>query len=437
MAQSPALFAEEDSALLTPVRLPPETMGPLPFASVVGKKTRLALRLEDVLNLAMGRNITVRLESETGVRRELDYRFQVWETLPDVRAFIDEPQLQVTSHIYTGGQNWFEIRAAKQLWRAQQRFTEEARQNILRQAALAFFDLQEAYWQRGIALQGVKDAEAQVGLNEARLKAGTALNVDMYQSQRFLLARRQDLLQAENTIAKASERLVRLLALDTDTVILPASLAIPTRPLLPQTLPLAELLRIAQANNPRLQAFERLQMTARTTVKGAIANLLPEVDVTVFAGQDDDCSETPEPFNCNGVVVYTDLLKSLGAEKILGIRQARSDRRLADLNLASELQALQENLTNSRVDADIAERQIQLARDTLHYARLVYNERLERLRQSTGDTPDLEDATITLNRARGSLVSALLDYQRAQVTLLFHLGLASVETFTHGYTPFR
>lgn len=438
--------------------LPPGVLDPVLLKTRLQKNVILPLTLEDALKIALGQNVSIGIAQENVQQQRLDYIFRLSDLLPDLiieytQSQFDgvqqifgnfpftteirtvQPQLTLNYTIYTAGRNIFEIRASKQRLAAQRNLAEDARQDALRQVALAYYDLQKAYWQRAIALQAIREAQVEVALNQERLEAGIGVRLDLLQSQTFLSQRQQDLIQAENAIATTATRLSRLLALDFQVDVVPASLEATVHPLVPEERSTENLLATAKSSNPRLQAYYDLQRAAKTDLIVAITDLFPKIDVQAYINWTGSSWNDLGFTRFAGVIVSSDILENLGLAKPIRIAQAKSDLRLSGLNLRQVEELLEESLANSLINLETIKNQIEDVRETLSYAQIAYNHAVGRLREGVGTTLDVQNAATALTRARSDLAMAFLEYNRTQVNLLADLGLVSIETLTRGCLP--
>lgn len=438
--------------------LPEGTMQPVTLKAVLQKNQELPLTLEQALKLAVGQNITVALDEERVTQQRLDAQYRLSDLLPDLASeyrqqrFVGvaqifggqtisifrttyQPQLSANYTVYTAGKNLWEIKASRQRLAAQNSLLENTRQDTLTQVALAYYTLQQAYWQRAIALQAIKEAELEVQLNQARLDSGVGIRLDVLQAQTFLSTQRQALLTAENRIAQAAQRLSNLLNLDIGMDIIPASLESTVAPIIPEETPFVHFVNQSKKHHPRLQALKQLQAASQTDIRAAVADLFPKIEIIAYLN-----GTGPELSNLGltrfaGVHATTNLLDNLGLGKPLQIKAAQSQARLAALTVTEAEKRLEENLSNAMTDLKTLESQIQLARQTLDYAKQTYEHALGRLKSGIGTNVDLENAMTRLTNARTDLANAFLNINKAQVALLSYAGLVSLETLTQGYRP--
>ncbi len=438
--------------------LPQGTLEPVTLKATLQKTKNLVLSLEDALKLAIGQNITIDIDQAQLKAAQSDYLYRLSDLLPDVTLGYNQsrfvgvaqifgaqtiditrttyqPIITANYSIYSAGQNIFEIRASREREKAQESLLEDTRQTVLTEVALAYYDLQQAYWDRAIALRAIQESELEVALSQARLESGVGLRLDLLQAQSVLAQRQQDLVAAENSISQNSLRLARLLNLDIDVDIVPPELESTVTRLLPETLDYAEMVRLAETLNPRLLALENLYQAERTDVKALIASVFPRFDITAYINGTGPSLSSLGLTRFIGVQVTTDLLQNLGVGKPLLIRRAKAEAQTADLTVRDARRALEQGIGQNRLDMQASLKQIDILHDRLKFAQAAYDQAYGRLREGVGTSVDLENAMARLTLSRFELARAFLNYNRSQVQLLASLGVTSVETLTRGYLP--
>lgn len=441
---------------VSPKSLPVGAMGPVTLRGALHKGRELPLTLEQALQLAEGHSIRIEIGKELLQQSRLDTMYRISDLLPDVTAeyrqsrFVGgvqifggelfslsrttyQPQLTANYTLYPTGKNLLEIRASRQRQEAQRNLTEETRQETLSQVALAYYDLQQAYWRRAIILQAIQETELQVSLNQSRFDAGVGLKLDLLQAQTTLSEKKQDLLLAENEISKAAERLSQLLTLDLDVDLVPETLESTIRSIAPEISAISNLIETAMQYNPRLKALRNLRDAGKTDVRIAIADIFPQFNITGYINGTGPGFDSLGLSRFAGLQVSMDMLENLGLGRPLKIRQARSNSRIAELTLTQAKRLLQEDLANIIVDLKTLENRVQVAKERIGFAKAAYEQALMRLQEGIGTNIDLENSITRLTNARVDLANTFLDYNKAQVGLLFKLGLVSVTSLTQGY----
>jgi len=435
--------------------VPPEVVT---LRASLQKKQILVLNLEDACRLAEGKSISIGIAKSNQEVQKEDYLLRLTALLPDISTQLTDsrlvgvvqvfggnttqvtrrtyqPQVTLNYTVYTGGRNIFDIQASHHRLEALKNQTESTRQDIMRQVALAFYDMQAAYWQRNLAQQSLKEAEQQVMVNEARFQKGVGLQVDALQAEGNRSLQRQNLVQAEVAVSQASENLAQLLNLDFDVEILPESLDAMMVQRIPDSLTVPELLAIAKKNNPNLQNLTELARAGKSAQKTAIADLFPQINITAYKNVTGPSPNSALPTTFTGVQASWNPLQNLGFSQPLLIKQATANLDVAKGNFALGQRLLQQSIVNAHVSLLGLKETVQAAWDNLRATQAAYAQSSGRLQAGVGTNLELQLAQVNLATARSNLATAFFNYNRLQVTQLANLGVLSPQTVAHGYKP--
>jgi outer membrane protein len=442
-----------------PVNLPKlAPADPIPLRAVLEKKRTLTLSLRDAFQLAEGKNISLKIAQENQKIQQSDYWLRLSDLLPDftfqytqsklvggvqvfgggateIERITYQPQVTANYTVFTGGQNIFGIQASKHRLKALKNQTEATHQDMLQQVALAFYDIQAAYWQRTLAMQAIREAEQQGALTAARFRGGIGLQVDDLQAQSNLSLRQQELVQAEQAISQASENLAQLLNLDFEVEVLPDTLDAEIVQRIPDSLTVKEMLAIAKAHNPNLARLHELARAGKSDVNVSVASLFPQINITSYRNRTGDSPSTWLPTRYSGIQANWNILENSGLARPIAIRQAKANMEVARYNQVQGERMLQQNIVNGWIGLNALRQTITAARSNLQYSQLAYEQASGRLREGVGTNVELQISLTNLARARSDLAAAFLNYNRLQTTLLFNLGVLSPGTMANGYHP--
>jgi len=435
--------------------VPPEVVN---LRASLQKKQILVLNMEDACRLAEGKSISIGIAKSNQEVQKDDFLLRLTALLPDISTQLTnsrlvgvvqvfggnttqvtrrtyQPQATLNYTVYTGGRNIFDIQASHHRLEALKNQTESTRQDIMRQVALAFYDMQAAYWQRNLAQQSLKEAEQQVMVNEARFQKGVGLQVDALQAEGNRSLQRQNLVQAEVAVSQASENLAQLLNLDFDVEILPESLDAMMVQRIPDSLSVPELLTIAKKHNPNLQNLTELTRAGNSARKTAVADLFPQINITAYKNVTGPSPNSALPTTFTGLQASWNPLQNLGFSQPLLIKQATANLDVAKGNFALGQRLLQQSIVNAHVSLLGLKETVQAAWDNLRATQAAYAQSSGRLQAGVGTNLELQLAQVNLATARSNLATAFFNYNRLQVTQLANLGVLSPQTVAHGYKP--
>ena len=259
--------------------------------------------------------------------------------------------------------------AARRIVNANEAGLRVATNDSLLETAQVYFDLQSATGRLAIAREAAANAEALAAITGSYTKAGMGLEADHRRALTEVKHRRRDVHLASGQVLVASANLIRLLVLDPKVVMVPVEPPECIVHLIPDDVPLDDLMIQGLENRPELAGATALVEAARLRRKQArLRPFVPSVFMTYAGG---GLGGGPNAFFGNfgprgdaEVGLYWEL-QGLGFADVALMR-----RRAAELEISN----LEKTRTQTRVGADIvaafetrlaAAQQIEDARETL------------------------------------------------------------------------
>ncbi len=314
-------------------------------------------------------------------------------------------------------------------------------QDTLLAVALGYIELVRAEGQHAVALLTRDDARELARLTAAYLKAGQGRKADADRAAAELARREAIVIQMEGEIGTASARLCRLLHLDPSLRLHPVDDQVLPKSIVPEPIPLSELLAIALLNRPELK--ER-----RTAVVQALEGLhqahwlpfSPTVYIGYSAGDFGGGSNlVAQPvgsgtdalgdprfglFNTRqdlDVMAYWTVL-NLGIGNRALIDAARSRLRSANLREISTLDQVRSEVADAYAKTHARFAQVQTCELAIQASTEAYREDLRRIMGQIGLPLEVLNSLRLLSRSRVAYLNAILDYDRAQFELYVAVG---------------
>lgn len=316
------------------------------------------------------------------------------------------------------------------------------RNEVLLRVAVGYVELLRAEGRRAVAVQNREETREVARVTANFAEAGQGRKADAERAATELERRNEEILRAEADVLLASARLAQLLDLDPSCRLHPIDSWVVPAPVVPDPIPLPELLAIALVQRPELKARQAAILAALFHLQGAkclpfspnvllgysagafgggsnlVAAGIPQADGSVlrqprfdsFAGRQD----------VDAVVYWT--LRNLGVGNLALVRLAQS-------NVRSE--HLREVIVLDRVRAEVA---AAYARTHARFAQIATSERavqssqkafrqdLERTRNQEGLPIEVLNSLNLLGRSRYAYLDAISDYNQAQFELYVALG---------------
>jgi outer membrane protein TolC len=336
----------------------------------------------------------------------------------------------------------FDRLVANQVVRQREFASAAVRNDVLLAVADAYLELLRAEGRRAIALQIRDDARETARVTANFVAATEGRKADADRAAAELDQRNIDFLEAENQVLGASARLCELLDLDpsvrlhaTDGWVVPA-------PIVPDPVPLPELLAIALTQRPELAERQAAIAAALQELRGAkllpfSPNVLLGYSAGTFGGGSNLASDGSIIVNgkplfqsrfdsfapredFDAVVYWT--ARNLGVGNAALVRLARSNLRAEDLRRIEVLDRIRAEVARAYAGTHARFAQIETAERAVKAAAEAFPEDLQRTRNKFGLPIELLDSLRLLARSRYAYLNAIIDYNRAQVALYVALG---------------
>ena len=313
--------------------------------------------------------------------------------------------------------------------------------DIQLRVATAYLELVRAGGARSIYWQARLDFAEVARITAAFAKAGQGRPADANRATAELLRRDSDVIKAEGQMVSASAQLAALVGLDTAVRLVPADQWAVPHSIVPEPIPLPELLTIAALNRPEL-AEQRAEFE-QTLLALDAAKLLP-FSPTVFLGL--SAGTFGGGSNLAAAPIGSTIYGS-GQERF-GNFQSRSDLdaivywSLRNLGVGNKAQIAisgsrvrqsqwEQFLVFDRIRAEVATafirvharfHQLKTAEEAIRESDLAWHEDLTRIRGNDGLPIEVLNSQRLLVRSRLALLNTIIDYNIAQFELYHALG---------------
>ena len=335
----------------------------------------------------------------------------------------------------------------------QQRFAGRAAENqMLGLAAKAYTDLVFAEGKRALAIINRQDARQVALLTAQYAKAGAGREADKDRAATLLVHRDAEVIGTEGEVLQASARLAALLNLDPSIRLHPGESRVVPFGVVPEPIPLPELIAIAMLNRPELgqrQAAIRGALLALHAAKvlpfspnlliglsyggeGGGSNLASEpVGTSPFARGDPRFGNSAERLDFDAVAYWS--LQNLGVGNLALIRESQSKARIADLEFQATLDQVRSEVAKAQSRTQARFAQIQVCEKAVTAITIGYSEDLKAIRASIGPARvahpiELMDSLRLLAEARRAYLETIISYNQAQIELYVALGQPPADT---------
>jgi outer membrane protein TolC len=337
---------------------------------------------------------------------------------------------------------------ARQVVRQREFASLAVRNDVLLRVAEGYLELLRAEGRRAVAVQTRTEAREVARVTAAYAKVGQGRQADADRALTELEQRDTDVLQAESDMLTASARLAQLLNLDPSIRLHAIDGWVVPTPIVPDPIPLPELIAIAVRQRPELAERQATIQAAFLALKGAkLLPFSPDIILGYSAGTFGGGSDLVAQglVQANGAVVQQNRfgnfgdrqdvdavvywsLRNLGVGNVALIRLARSRLRSEDLRRLEVLDRVRAEVAAAYARTHARFAQIATAERAVQSSTQAFKEDLTRTRNREGLPIEVLDSLRLLGRSRYAYLDAIVDYNRAQFALYVALGQPPADT---------
>ncbi len=326
------------------------------------------------------------------------------------------------------GEAIFAPLAARQITRAREAGAAATRNDRLLQVAVAYIDLLQALAELAINAEAYKNAGRLLQLTESYERTGKGAAADTARSRTEAYRRERQHFEIQGRIRVASARLVELLLLPPQFPLAPIDPAVVPVALVPEEMPLTNLLALAVSSRPELAENQAVIAAIIERWRAArLAPLLPELRLAYAAGGfGGGENEFFGAFKGRSDFAATAMWQlhnfglgnlALTRERYAQYAQATFRQSAIEAEVAAQVVSSFSIAFAQRQELEIAQREVNAARESFRL-----NEDRIRRAPEQGRPIELLQAIQALAQARQDYLRVVSEYNRAQFRLYTALG---------------
>jgi outer membrane protein TolC len=342
------------------------------------------------------------------------------------------------------GEAWYRFLITRQRVRTSEYTADATRNDVLLRTCLAYLDLLRADGRRAIAARNREQAAEVARLTAENVNSNQGREADANRASVELRRRDIELTQAEEDTLTASARLCQLLNLDPSTRLKPIDGWVVPAPIVPDPIPLPELIAIAMLQRPELATRRSEVRTALYDLSLAkvlpfAPNVLMGYSAGGFGGGSNLISQPGGFVNSSGqsvqgpqfgdfagrsdfdvVVCWT--FKNMGVGNWASVRIADSRAKQSQFREMETLNMVRTEVAEAHARVSSRFLQIESAEKAVRAGIEGFNQDMIRIRGVHGIPLELIDSLRILCRARYEYLDSIIGYNRAQFQLWVSLG---------------
>ncbi len=328
---------------------------------------------------------------------------------------------------------------------AQREFeTLAVRNQVLLQVTLAYSELLRAEGRRAVETQARDEARVIARLTREYAEQGQGRAADANRAATQLARREAEIKAAEALVLTASAELCRVLNLDPSIRLHPIDAYVVPQPIVPDPIPVAELIATGLLNRPELAAQRAAIQSALYMLEGAkVLPFSPTVILGFSAGGFGGGSNLVRPIfggfsgreDLDAIAYWT--IQNLGVGNVALIKIASARMKVAEFHQVELLNMVRAQVAEAYARAHARYAQIGSYEEAVRAGYLSYHEDLLRIRAMGGPEEhnvlpiELLNSFDLLASARLDYVDAIVDYNEAQFQLWVALGQPPANFLAH------
>lgn len=331
---------------------------------------------------------------------------------------------------------------------AQRQFATLAiRNQAFLQATLAYSELLRAEGRRAVAIQVRNEAKRVAELTSAYAQAGQGRFADAHRALTELQTREADIKTAEGAILTSSAQLCYVLNIDPSVRLHPTDAFVVPHPIIPDPMPVAELIALALLQRPELKERQAAIREAFLALEGArILPFSPTVLIGFSSGGFGGGSNLVRPiFGGFGgrsdfdVMAYW-TLQNLGVGNLALINMGKARLGVTRYQEIAILDQVRAEVAEAYAKTHARFAKIGIAERAVRSGTAGFSEDLLRIKNTVAPAIETVDSLRLLARSRYAYLDSIVDYDRAQFELYVALGQPPANALAHpvpteGVTP--
>ncbi len=311
------------------------------------------------------------------------------------------------------------------------------RNQVFLRVTLSYSELLRAEARHAVALQNRDEARGIARLTRDYAETGQGRMADANRAATELQRREAFLKQVEAEILASSARLCEVLNLDPSVRLHPTDAFVVPHPLVPDPIPVSELLALGLLQRPELGAQRASIIQGLLALENArVLPFSPTIYLGFSAGGFGGGSNLVRPI-LGGFGGRTDFdaaaywtIRNLGVGNVALIRGANANLQVRRFEQLEVLNLVREQIAEAYAKTHARYAQIETNESAVESGLLSFTQDLTRIRYRSRDVLPIEllDSFRLLAQARLDYVDAIVDYDRAQFELYVALGQPPADT---------
>lgn len=339
--------------------------------------------------------------------------------------------------LYQGGARFHRMNAQKSRYYGTIKNLEYQKQQVLRDAAVSYYNLLGLKLGIEILTRNLKETRAQQKLTTQNFEAGIGTKFDVLRAKAEVAQAEQRLISSYNVFRLEQANLANILGVNVFTSLLPVEEDVEKKKLMDEELSMQDISKLAMRARPDLNS-QRFEIKALLNDKKRIfSGFLPTVDTFWQSGWVGTSKDGSGPSNSFGIGMTIPIVgTNFAVEEYTRLKEIDAVINEARLSLRNSARKIQQDIVSSFYSTKTAEERVEAAKEEVIAADESLRLAFLRLEAGLGIYVDVLQSQTAKTDAKINLIRAIIDHNIAQVNLLFDSGTISAGNILKDYDKY-
>lgn len=414
------------------------------------------LNLKQCLEMALEHNFNIKISDNAKNAEKWQYRNSMAQFLPDFyfeyqithvegeylvgNVLLDYIRENPTQNTFNFGwynvnfpQRFFNMRANRNRYKAAISDYEYTKDEVLRDTAVEYYNLLEKKLNIEVLRINLKEREQQLAITQGRYKLGVGTKFDILRAEAQVAQAKQEYIAIYNSLRLNQAMLANIMGIDVLEPVYPFEMSANTISTVEKDLDIEDLYKCALGARDDVKALEKQIKALKAEKKAVYMDYAPYITAQ-YSHQ--NVGVVGEPLRSNDTV---GLIGQIYLGKGLGIgtytRLKNLDARIEEMSnqLVQLKRNIKERILNNYYESLTSKEKITASKKEVKAGDEGLKDALVRWDIGENTFLDVLQAQTTKTTARQELISSIIDYNKAQVRLLFNAGIISINAIIKNY----
>ena len=418
------------------------------------------LNLKQCLETALENNFNIKISSNIKTAGKWEYRNSLAKFIPDffyeyqirhvegeylvgnvLLDYISENPVQSTFNFgwynVNFAERFFEARAAKEKYRAANFDYEYTKDEILRDAAVEYYNLLEKKLNIEVLRINLKEREQQLTITQGRYDLGVGTKFDILRAEAQVAQAKQEYIAAYNSLRLNQAMLANIMGIDVLEPVYPFEMTANTISTVEKDLNIEDLYKFALNARDDVKSLEREIKSLKEQKKVIFMQYAPVITAEFSHQNVGVIGEHLRSNDTLALIGQVYLGKNLGIGTYTQLKKLDAQIQEQTNRLTNLKRNIKESILNDYYDSLTSKEKIKASKKEVKAGDEGLKNALVRWDIGENTFLDVLQAQTTKTTARQELISSIIDYNKSQVKLLFNAGIISINSILRNYPLFE